>query len=188
MKLLVIALVGLAMPLAAAFAEDGDTPKALSFEMKTLEGKSVKLADYKGKVLLVVNVASRCGLTPQYEALQELHKSYGEKGLVVMGFPCNQFGGQEPGSAQQIREFCSANYNVSFPMFSKVEVNGSNACDLYQFLTSLDAKPAGKGDISWNFEKFLINREGEVVGRFSPRTKPNDPKLLAAIKSELGNK
>ena len=168
---------------AGAMASDID------FKMKTLDGKPVDLSErYKGKVLLVVNVASRCGLTPQYEDLQALHEKLKGQGLCVIGFPCNQFGGQEPGTAEQIREFCSDNYNVTFDLMEKIEVNGDGACDLYKRLTKLDSKPAGDGDISWNFEKFLIGRDGKVVARFSPRTKPLSEDLVSAIEGELKKK
>lgn len=159
---------------------------ALNFEAKTIDGEAVDLHDYEGKVVLIVNVASRCGLTPQYAGLQSLYEKYQEKGLVVIGFPCNQFGGQEPGSEADIKQFCSTKYDVTFPMMSKVDVNGSGACDLYKMLTTTAAEPAGKGPISWNFEKFLIDREGNLVNRFSPRTKPTDEELVAAIESQLG--
>ncbi|MCA9033450.1 MAG: glutathione peroxidase, partial [Planctomycetaceae bacterium] len=130
------------------------------FKVKSLEDKEVNLADYKGKVLLVVNVASRCGATPQYEQLQALHQKYSEQGLVVMGFPCNQFGKQEPGTAKQIQEFCDSTYQVKFPMMAKIDVNGDNQADLYKFLKS----HAGEtDDVKWNFEKFLIGKDGKVV-------------------------
>lgn len=158
---------------------------ALSFEMKSLAGKKVDLSDYKGKVVLIVNVASQCGLTPQYEQLQALHAKYNKKGLAVLGFPCNQFGKQEPGSATEIREFCDVNYGVQFDLFEKVDVNGENACDLYKYLTKLETKPKGAGKVSWNFEKFLVNREGEVIARFQPRTRPDAPEVIKMIEAEL---
>ena len=157
----------------------------LDFKMKALDGKEVDLNRYKGDVVLVVNVASECGLTPQYDQLQALHAKYGSKGLRVLGFPCNQFGKQEPGSSEEIREFCSSNYGVTFDLFEKVDVNGDDACPLYKMLTSLDAKPKGAGDVSWNFEKFLIDRDGKVVHRFEPQTKPDDPVLIGVIEGEL---
>ncbi len=158
----------------------------IGFKAKTLDGKETDLAKtYNGKVLLVVNVASECGLTPHYEGLQALHEKYNDKGLCVLGFPCNQFGAQEPGTAKQIREFCTTNYGVTFDMFEKTDVNGSGACDLYKHLTALEAKPKGKGKISWNFEKFVVGRGGKVAARFTPRTKPNDPNLIKAIEAEL---
>ncbi len=158
---------------------------ALNFEVKTIDGKTVDLEDYEGKVVLVVNTASQCGLTPQYAGLQSLYEKYQDKGFVVLGFPCNQFGSQEPGTNAEIQTFCSTKYNVSFPMFSKIDVNGENAAPIYKYLTSKDVKPAGKGKISWNFEKFLIDRDGQLIGRFSPRTSPDDAELVKAIESEL---
>ena len=157
----------------------------LDFKMKSLDGKQIDLNQYKGNVVLVVNVASECGLTPQYSQLQALHEKYGPKGLRVLGFPCNQFGRQEPGTAEEISEFCSSNYGVTFDLFEKVDVNGEDACPLYQLLTQLNAKPKGAGDVSWNFEKFIINRDGKVVHRFEPQTKPNDPVLVGVIEGEL---
>ena len=161
---------------------------ALNFKAKTIDGETVDLEDYEGNVVLVVNTASQCGLTPQYAGLQELYGKYKEKGFVVLGFPCNQFGSQEPGSEAEIKQFCSTKYNVTFPMFSKIDVNGEGAAAIYQYLTSKDAKPAGKGKISWNFEKFLIDREGNLVNRFAPRTKPDDAELIKAIDTELAKK
>ncbi|MEN1680834.1 MAG: glutathione peroxidase [Planctomycetota bacterium] len=169
-----------------AIAEEKTVPAALDFKMQSLEGKDVDLADkYAGKVVLFVNVASRCGLTPQYEGLQSLHKEYGEQGLAVVGVPCNQFGRQEPGSADEIADFCQKNYGVEFDMLAKVDVNGSDACPLYKHLTALDTEPEDAGAISWNFEKFLVGRTGDVVARFSPRTKPSDKDLIEAIEGEL---
>ena len=159
--------------------------KVLDFKMKSLDGKQVDLNQYKGDVVLVVNVASQCGLTPQYTQLQALHEKYGPKGLRVLGFPCNQFGRQEPGTSEEIQEFCSSNYGVTFDLFEKIDVNGEDACPLYQLLTRLDAKPKGAGNVSWNFEKFLINRDGTVVHRFEPQTKPDDPVLVGVIEGEL---
>lgn len=161
------------------------TENVLDFKMKSLDGKQVDLNQYKGNVVLVVNVASECGLTPQYSQLQALHEKYGPKGLRVLGFPCNQFGKQEPGTAEEISEFCSSNYGVTFDLFEKVDVNGDDACPLYQLLTQLNAKPKGAGDVSWNFEKFIINRDGKVVHRFEPQTKPDDPVLVGVIEGEL---
>ena len=157
----------------------------LSFTMKSLCGKDVDLSKYQGKVVLIVNVASKCGLTGQYEQLQKLHEEYSDEGLAVLGFPCNQFLFQEPGTAEEIKEFCRVNYGVTFDMFAKVKVNGKGACDLYKTLTALDTKPVGPGKISWNFEKFVVGRDGEVVARFSPRTKPDDPAVLKVIEAEL---
>ena len=157
----------------------------LNQKMKLLDGKEKPLKDYRGKVLLVVNVASQCGLTPQYAELQKLHEKYKGEGLAIVGFPCNQFGKQEPGTASEIREFCQANYGVTFDMFSKIDVNGDKACELYKTLTALDLQPTGKGNISWNFEKFLIGRDGKPIARFAPRTRPSDEGLVKAIEAEL---
>jgi glutathione peroxidase len=162
--------------------------QALNFKVQSLEGKDVDLAQYRGKVVLVVNVASKCGLTPQYKELEALYKKYKGQGLVIVGFPCNQFNGQEPGTADQIRAFCTAKYDVTFPLMAKVEVKGDGACDLYKYLSALDAKPKGPGEISWNFEKFVIGRNGKVVGRFSPRTTPNAAEVVSLIESELEKK
>ncbi len=160
-------------------------PAALDFKMKTLDGEEVGLDKYRGKVVMIVNVASKCGLTPQYEQLQALHAKYAPKGLAILGFPCNQFGQQEPGTAAEIRQFCKTNYGVSFDLFRKVEVNGDGASPLYKYLTALNAKPKGPGTISWNFEKFIIGRNGQVVARFAPRTKPDAPEVLKVIDAEL---
>ena len=169
-------------------ANEQEAPKVskpLSFTMKSLNGEDVDLSQYEGKVVLIVNVASKCGLTPQYDQLQALHDEFSDQGLAILGFPCNQFLWQEPGTADEIQEFCRVNYGVTFDMFAKVKVKGDNACDLYKSLTSLDTKPVGPGKISWNFEKFIIGRDGEVVARFSPRTKPEDPAVLKVIEAEL---
>ncbi len=152
---------------------------AHDFSAPSISGQDTSLAEFKGKTLLVVNVASACGLTPQYEGLQALHAQYAERGLAVLGFPCNQFGAQEPGSEEEIQHFCSSRFGVEFPMFSKIEVNGPERHPLYQFLI-------GDGeDISWNFEKFLIDDQGQTIARFSPRTAPDDPELVSAIEQSL---
>ena len=165
-----------------------DTPAALNFKMKSLDGKEVDLGKYQGKVVMVVNVASKCGLTPQYQQLQSIFEKHEKDGLVVLGFPCNQFRHQEPGTAEEIRQFCSVHYGVGFPLFAKIEVNGDGACPLYKHLTALDTKPTGAGKISWNFEKFIIGRNGDVVARFSPRTTPDAPEVLKVIEAELAKK
>jgi glutathione peroxidase len=162
-----------------------DKPAALNFHMATLEGKDVDLSKYQGQVVMIVNVASQCGLTPQYEQLQALHKKFADQGLAILGFPCNQFGKQEPGTATEIREFCSKNYGVDFDLFAKVEVNGEGACKLYKYLTGLDTKPKGAGDISWNFEKFVLDRQGNVIARFEPRTRPDDPAVMEVLTKAL---
>lgn len=173
---------------SAAEKEAKQVSKALSFTMKSLDGKDVDLRKYQGKVVMVVNVASKCGLTPQYKQLQALHEKYAKDGLAILGFPCNQFKQQEPGTAAEIKEFCQLNYGVSFDMFGKIEVNGNGACDLYKYLTALDTKPKGAGNITWNFEKFIIGRNGEVVARFAPQTKPDDAEVLKVIEAELARK
>ncbi len=160
-------------------------PAVLNFKMPSLDGKEVDLSQYRGKVVLIVNVASKCGLTPQYEQLEALHKKYADQGLAILGFPCNQFREQEPGTAAEIREFCRVNYGVTFDLFAKINVNGDEACPLYKHLTALDTKPVGAGEVSWNFEKFVVNRQGKVVARFAPRTKPDDPEVLRVIEAEL---
>jgi glutathione peroxidase len=149
------------------------------FSALSVDGREVPLSDYKGKVLLVVNTASRCGFTPQYAGLEELYKEYKDRGVVVLGFPCNQFGAQEPGTEAEIAQFCELNYGVSFPIFAKIDVNGSGAHPLYKFLKSEQSGVLGAiglNGIKWNFTKFLIDREGKVVGRFAPTTTPADLK------------
>jgi glutathione peroxidase len=178
-------LTGLFAVIAASARAEDSAAGPLGFKMKSINGEDVDLSQYKGKVVLMVNVASKCGLTPQYEGLESVYEKYQDKGFVVLGFPCNGFLWQEPGSDAQIAEFCSKTYQVKFPMFSKIEVNGKNASPLYQYLTALDTNPTGKGKISWNFEKFLIGRDGKVVARFSPRTEPDSKEVVAAIETEL---
>ncbi|HEY0106492.1 MAG TPA: glutathione peroxidase [Rhizomicrobium sp.] len=141
---------------------------------KTLAGNDVSLGDYRGKAMLIVNTASKCGFTPQYEGLEALYREHRGDGLVVLGFPCNQFGKQEPGGAEEIGAFCQANYGVSFPMFAKIDVNGAHAHPLYDFLKGEKPGLFGTRNIKWNFTKFLIDRDGAVVGRFGPMTKPKD--------------
>ncbi len=186
--LLVLCSAVIAVSDEAPEKEAKKTPKALSFKMKSLDGKDVDLGKYQGKVVMIVNVASKCGFTPQYEQLQALHEKYAKEGLAILGFPCNQFKSQEPGTAEEIKQFCRVKYGVAFDMFAKVEVNGDGACDLYKYLTALDTKPVGAGKISWNFEKFVVNRKGEVVARFAPRTKPDDPSVIKVIEVELAKK
>ncbi len=142
------------------------------FDAATLGGDPVDLGDYRGKVLLIVNVASKCGFTPQYEGLEELYHQYKDEGFEILGFPCNQFGAQEPGDAKEIATFCSTTYGVSFPMFEKIDVNGSDAHPLYKWIKGQKKGLAGTRDIKWNFTKFLVDREGNVVQRFGPQDKP----------------
>jgi glutathione peroxidase len=151
----------------------------------TLDGQPNALAAADGKVTLLVNVASKCGLTPQYEQLEGLQKTYGDKGFTVVGVPCNQFLGQEPGTSEEIATFCSSTYGVTFPLTEKIEVNGENQHPLYANLTPVADAEGEKGDIRWNFEKFLIGRDGNVIARFHPKTAPNDAVITAAIESAL---
>ena len=153
--------------------------------ISTLDGTPSSLAPYQGKTLLLVNVASKCGLTPQYEGLQKLQKTYEDKGFSVLGFPCSQFAGQEPGSAEEIAEFCSTTYGVSFPLFEKIDVNGEARHPLYEELTKTEDAEGNAGDITWNFEKFLVSPAGQVVARFRPRTDPEDPVVVDAITANL---
>jgi len=154
-------------------------------EVRTLEGEPARLGDHAGKALLIVNVASFCGLTPQYEGLQRLHDTYGERGFEVLGFPCNQFLEQEPGTADEIRQFCSTSYGVTFPLYEKIEVNGEGRHALYAELTPVADAEDYTGDIRWNFEKFLISPGGDVVARFSPTVTPEDPALVTALEQQL---
>ena len=181
-------LAGLAFSIWASVAAAEKAPAALGFSMQSLAGKEVDLGQYRGKVVMVVNVASKCGLTPQYKQLQALYEKYSKDGLAILGFPCNQFGHQEPGTAREIGEFCRLNYGVSFDMFAKIDVNGGGACPLYKHLKSLPTAPKGPGEISWNFEKFILGRNGEVIARFAPRTKPDDPEVIKVIERELAKK
>jgi glutathione peroxidase len=153
--------------------------------VKTLSGEDSSLGALAGKTLLVVNVASKCGLTPQYAALEALHERLADRGFSVVGFPCNQFMGQEPGTAEEIEEFCSTTYGVTFPMFEKIEVNGEGRHPIYDELTVLPDADGAAGDVQWNFEKFLLGPDGAVLARFRPRTVPDDPAVLAAIEKHL---
>jgi glutathione peroxidase len=156
-------------------------------KITTLDGTATTLADLTGgKTALVVNVASKCGLTPQYTALEQLQKEYGPRGFTVIGVPCNQFGGQEPGSAREIETFCSTSYGVTFPMTEKLEVNGPGKHPLYAELTEFEDEEGKAGDVQWNFEKFLLSPKGDVVARFRPMVEPGDPKIRTAIESHLG--
>ena len=165
-----------------------ETPAALNFKMNSLEGKEVDLSKYKGKVVVIVNTASRCGYTRQYENLQNLHEQFGKDGLAILGFPCNQFGGQEPGSAQEIMTFCKKNYGVEFDMFAKVDVKGDKQSKLFKHLTNLDLAPKGKGDVRWNFEKIVLDRTGKPVARFGSGVSPESDKFKKLIKEELAKK
>jgi len=193
----VLAVFAAAGVVAAAYAygfifnpSPADPPKERTmyeFEMKDIEGNPVKLDAYEGKVVMIVNTASKCGLTPQYEGLQALYDKYKDKGFVILGFPANNFMGQEPGTEKEIKEFCTLKYNVSFPMFSKISVKGTDQHPLYTYLTNKESNPGFDGDISWNFEKFLADKNGKVVARFSPKTLPDDPHMVHAIEKALAN-
>lgn len=169
----------------AADKGDGKVSPVLNRTMKSLKGEPVDLSKYQGKVVLIVNVASRCGLTKQYEGLQALHEKYSGEGLAIIGFPANEFGKQEPGTNSEIAQFCKENYGVTFDLFEKVVVKGEGICDLYKFLTEKETNPKFSGPIGWNFEKFLLNRNGEIVARFQPKVEPDDPSVIQAIEKEL---
>jgi glutathione peroxidase len=151
----------------------------------TLSGEDSSLAPYEGQALLLVNVASKCGLTPQYAGLERLQETYKDRGFSVLGFPCNQFLGQEPGTAEEIQQFCSTTYGVSFPLFEKIDVNGDDRHPLYGELTAAPDAEGQAGDITWNFEKFLVASDGQIVGRFRPQVEPEDPELVSAIEAQL---
>jgi glutathione peroxidase len=153
--------------------------------INTLAGDPADLGDYKGKALLLVNVASKCGLTPQYEGLERLHEQYADRGFAVLGFPCNQFMGQEPGTPEEIATFCSTTYGVTFPLFEKIDVNGDGRHALYTELTATPDAEGTAGDVQWNFEKFLVDPSGTVVARFRPTTQPDAPEVVSAIESNL---
>ncbi|MFS8204351.1 glutathione peroxidase (plasmid) [Streptomyces sp. CWNU-52B] len=161
-------------------------PSALDVDIDSLQGGSADLGQYKGKAVLVVNVASKCGLTPQYAGLERLQERYAERGFTVLGVPCNQFMGQEPGSSEEIAEFCSATYGVTFPMTEKVDVNGDARHTLYERLTGFADGEGHSGDIRWNFEKFLIGPDGAVVARFSPQTEPESAEVVSAVEAHIG--
>ena len=155
------------------------------FAAKSIDGKDVALSDYKGKVLLIVNVASKCGFTGQYEGLQRLYEAHKEQDFVILGFPANNFLGQEPGTDAEIRQFCTLNYGVTFPMFAKISVKGKDMHPLYAYLTSKKTNPEFGGAISWNFNKFLVGRDGKIVARFGSRTKPEDKELVESVEKAI---
>jgi len=179
LKLIASMLIASAVSLAAA-------APVYSVPLKDIKGKETSLKTHAGKVILVVNVASKCGLTPQYDALESVYKKYKGQGLVVAGFPCNQFGGQEPGTNEEIQKFCSTKYNVSFPLYDKLDVNGAGRHPLYTLLAG-DGSPF-PGDIKWNFGKFLIGRDGKIVSRFEPKVKPDSDEVIKAIEAALAAK
>jgi glutathione peroxidase len=159
-------------------------PGIYSFTLNSIDGKPAPLADYKGKVILVVNVASQCGYTPQYSALESTYEKYKDQGFVILGFPANNFGGQEPGTNEEIKTFCTRKYSVTFPIYSKISVKGSDQAPLYEYLTK-DTEPSLRGDIKWNFTKFLVDRNGNVVQRFEPAVTPDSKEMVSAIEKQL---
>jgi glutathione peroxidase len=169
-------------------AAGAEIKSPLDFKVESIDGQPVELSKYKGEVVLIVNVASKCGLTPQYKQLEEVYTKYKGKGLQVLGFPANEFGKQEPGTNDEIAQFCTSKYSVDFPMFAKIVVKGTGINPLYKFLTSEETNPGMAGDIKWNFEKFLVSRDGKVVKRFAPPVKPDAPEVIAAIEAELAKK
>jgi glutathione peroxidase len=192
----VTSIIAIALTLTAAFLiassssarSTSATPPALDFTMKDIDGKDVVLTTFAGKVVLMVNTASKCGYTPQYKELQAVYEKYKDQGLVILGFPANEFGEQEPGTNEEIKGFCEKTYGVTFPMFAKTIVKGEGICPLYKFLTSSDSDPKFAGEIKWNFTKFLIDRKGEVVNRFESKVKPTSEDMTKAIEAELAKK
>lgn len=185
-KNVVIGLGCLVLAGTPAWAQgEKKVPEVLKFKMKSLDGKTVDLGKYKGKVILVVNVASECGYTKQYKGLQALHEKFADKGLAVLGFPCNDFGSQEPGSEEQIGDFCKKNYGVKFDLFAKVGITGKDKAPIYDFLTSKTTNPKHGGAVKWNFTKFLIGRDGRIIARFEPGVDPESDEFQQAIRKEL---
>lgn len=178
-------VLGVIIMTAANLHANNLPAEALTGTYISIDGEPVDLSDYKGRVVLIVNVASRCGFTKQYAALQKLYEEKKDDGLIVLGFPCNQFAGQEPGSDAKIKEFCQSRFGVTFPMFSKIKVRGKDAADLYKYLSSKDAPIDDAGPVRWNFEKFLIDRRGRLIDRFRSRVAPDSEELLAAVAAAL---
>ncbi len=182
-KFVLLSGVALLMTIAASA---GPSKTIYDFTLSSIDGQPASLGEYHGKVVMLVNVASRCGFTPQYEALEAVYEKYKDRGLVIVGIPANNFGGQEPGTNSEIKTFCTRTYHVSFPMMSKVSVKGDDKTPLYQFLTDTSANPKIGGEIQWNFTKFLFDRDGKPVARFEPGTKPDAPEVISAIEQALG--
>ena len=176
------------IPAGTVIAGDKETKSIYDFTMKTIEGKDTQLSAYKGKVLLIVNVASRCGYTPQYEGLEALYRKYKDQGFTILGFPANNFGRQEPGTDAEILTFCSTKYGVTFDMFSKISVKGGDQHPMYGFLTSTKTNPQFSGDVKWNFQKYLVDRKGNIVGKFDSADKPLSSEMTSAIEKALGTK
>jgi glutathione peroxidase len=183
MKLAILFSIALLMFAGVVSAAEIKSP--LDFTLDSIDGKPTELSKFKGNVVLIVNVASKCGYTPQYKQLEEVYQKYKDKGFEVLGFPANEFGKQEPGTNQEISTFCSKNYGVDFPMFSKIVVKGDGISPLYQFLTSKETNPGMDGPIKWNFEKFLVDKQGNVVKRFASAVKPDSPDVISAIDAAL---
>jgi len=187
----VLSVAPLLLMLNTGRADDRPQSKAasvLDFTMKSIDGKELALAQYKGDVLLVVNTASECGFTPQYEGLESIYERYKDKGFKVLAFPANEFGQQEPGTNEEINTFCRTKYNVSFPVFAKIVVKGAGIHPLYQFLTGKETNPKYAGEIPWNFTKFLVNRKGQVIARFAPKDEPEAPEVIKAIEAALAER
>ena len=182
---ILIAALSLIKISAVVQAKSTDIHSPLDFSLDNINGELVNLSEFKGNVVMMVNVASKCGNTPQYESLQAMFEKYKDQGFVILGFPANNFKGQEPGTNEEIKQFCSLNYGVTFPLFSKISVKGEDQHPLYKFLTGEETNPGFSGDIKWNFGKFLISKQGKVINRFTPKTKPNDAKVIEAIESAL---
>ena len=182
----ILMLVMSAYPLTAQ-QDNSEKNNVHNFIVQDIDGQDVSLEQYEGKLLLIVNTASKCGFTPQYEGLQALYEEYKDDGLVILGFPANNFGGQEPGTDEQIQEFCTMNFGVTFPMFSKISVKGNEQHPLYQYLTSKETNHEYGGDITWNFNKFLVNEDGKVINRFASKDAPQSDKIVTAIKSALSS-
>jgi glutathione peroxidase len=190
LSLLVAALVLLlsSAPLGAGEKATNKVPAVLKFKMTGIDGKQIDLTKYQGKVILFVNVASECGYTPQYKGLQALHAKYAKDGLVVLGFPCNDFGNQEPGDNAKIKEFCSKTYKVEFDLFAKIAILGNEPAPLYKYLTSKETNPKHAGPVRWNFEKFLIGRDGAIIARFASDVDPESDEVQKALQAELAKK
>jgi glutathione peroxidase len=180
-KTLLAAALGMAMMSASAMAASS----VYDFTLKSIDGKPTPLSDFKGKVVLLVNVASKCGYTPQYTALEALYEKYKDRDFVIVGVPANNFGGQEPGTNEEIKTFCKSKYSVTFPMMGKVSVKGADQTPLYQFLTASETDSKFAGEIKWNFTKFLISKDGKIVNRFESKVTPDDPQVISAVEHEL---
>ena len=185
LTLLTIAAIALNAGPGNEIPKGGKQAMIYNFALKSIDGKEVNLSQYRGKALLLVNVASQCGYTPQYEGLQKIYSKYKDRGLVVLGFPANNFGAQEPGTDQEIKTFCSTRYNVTFPMFSKISVKGPDQHPLYQYLTNATTNPKFGGEIKWNFNKFLIDKQGKIAARFDSKDAPESETVVGALEKVL---